>query len=418
MDWDSHFAKQARRQRYSPNGHPAPEIKGSARYTNYPLNWRSRFRTVLAPLDALDGERPNPEMPTPPVLVRTLGVLALALLAACGRPDPATAASAAIRTARVATHDITDTVEITGEVVPVVLTEIKSEISGRVVRVHAQPGDRVKSAAILVELDQTQLESELHEAERLVEAAGISGEHMIRELKRLERLHTSSVATEKELLDAQVNRDLAVNNLEVLRARLDAAKERLAKAVIRAPHDGVILQHTLRAGQVIVGATSFSQGTVLMQVADLTHLLVETKINEIDSPRVLPDMKAKITFDTIRDVTYAGIIETVAPSATVVDQVRVFLVRIRFDGADARIKPGISANVSLPVEEVHGVPAVPLAAIFMDGPRRFVYRKEGTDFVRVPVAIGVNDLDWVEVRSGLKANDEIALMRPTASRDQ
>lgn len=345
-------------------------------------------------------------------------MLTLALLASCARQDPAALALASVRTTRVQTHDITDTVEITGEVVPLVLTEIKSEISGRVVQVRAQPGDHVKAGQVLVELDQTQLDSELHEAQRLVEAAGISAEHMLRELHRQENLHTATVSTEKELLDAQVNRDLAINNLEVLRARLDAAKERLAKAIIRAPHDGMVLQHTLREGQVIVGATSFSQGTVLMQVADLTQLLVETKINEIDSPRVHPGMKAQISFDTIHDQTYAGEIETVAPSATLVDLVRVFLVRIRFQGADSRIKPGISANVSLPVEEVHGVAAVPLAAVFMDGPRRFVFRKESNEFVRVTVGIGVNNLDWVEIRSGLKPNDEIALVRPNSARDQ
>ncbi len=346
-----------------------------------------------------------------------LPVALLLLLSSCAKPDPAAVALASVRTTRVQTHDIVDTVEITGEVVPIVLTEIKSEISGRVVRVHALPGVHVKAGDILVELDQTQLESELHEAQRLVEAAEISAQHAQRELRRQENLRTATVATEKDLLDAQVARDLAVNNLEVLRARLDSAKEHLAKTVIRAPHDGMILQHTLRPGQVIVGATSVSQGTVLMQVADMTQLLVETKVNEIDSPRVRTGMKATISFDTIHDKTYPGEIVEVAPSATLVDLVRVFLVRIQFQGADERIKPGISANISLPVEEVHGVPAVPLAAVFMDGPRRFVYRKEGGEFIRITVSIGVNNLDWVEIRSGLKASDEIALVRPSSSRD-
>ena len=54
----------------------------------------------------------------------------------------------------------------------------------------------------------------------------------------------------------------------------------------------------------------------------------------------------------------------------------------------------------------------------MDGPRRFVYRKEGGEFFRVTVAIGVNNLDWVEIRSGVKATDEIALVRPNSARDR
>jgi HlyD family secretion protein len=156
-----------------------------------------------------------------------------------------------------------------------------------------------------------------------------------------------------------------------------------------------------------------------MQVADLSQLLVETKVNEIDSPRIHPGLRAQISFDAIQGKTFAGTIETVAPSATLVDQIRVFLVRIRFDGGDdERIRPGISANVVLPVEEVHGVPSLPLAAVFMDGPRRFVYRKEGGEFVRVTVGIGVNNLDRVEIRSGLKPGAEVALSRPLAARDE
>src|SRR6202012_5598306 len=131
--------------------------------------------------------------PVKPSLPHRLAFLPAAALAAalpffpgCSRPPEPPARFAAIRTARGEAHDITDTVEVTGEVVPIVLTEIKSEISGRVIQVHAQPGDKVQAGQILVELDRTKLESELHEAERLVEAAGISAEHMLRELHRLE----------------------------------------------------------------------------------------------------------------------------------------------------------------------------------------------------------------------------------------
>jgi hypothetical protein len=174
----------------------------------------------------------------------------------------------------------------------------------------------------------------------------------------------------------------------------------------------MVLQHTLREGQVIVGANSFSQGTVLMPVADVSRLLVETNVNEIDSPRILAGMPATISFDTIRDQTFPGTIETVAPSATVVDNLRVFPVRIRFDGEPPSVKPGISANVALTIEKVEGIPAVPLAAVFADGTRHFVFRKEDDRFVDTTVAIGVNDIDWVQIRSGLEVGDEIALSRP------
>ncbi len=73
--------------------------------------------------------------------------------------------------------------------------------------------------------------------------------------------------------------------------------------------------------------------------------------------------------------------------------------------------------VAKPVEEVRGVPSLPLAAVFSDGPRHFVFKKDATGFVRITVAIGVNNLERVEIRSGLKLGDEIALARPTSSRE-
>ena len=339
-------------------------------------------------------------------------------MAGCDRAGQKTDATSAIATTRVESHDIADTIELTGEVVPLTLWEIKSEISGRVVRVHAQPGDSVSNGQILVELDRTKLESDVHEAERLMEAADISGKQALLDLHRTEKLRATGVVMEKELLDAQVKRDLALNNLDVQRARLVSARELLIQAVIKAPHAGMVLQHTLREGQVIVGANSFSQGTVLMPVADVSQLLVETNVNEIDSPRIKPGMTAQISFDTIRDGVFTGIIETVAPSATLVDQIRVFPVRIRFQGEPPPVKPGISANLNMTVEAVQGEPSLPLAAVFTDGPRHFVFKKDGAGFVRVTVGIGVNSLERVEIRSGLKVGDEVALSRPTLSREE
>ncbi len=363
---------------------------------------------------------------SPPVNTPTLrfigGLSCLAigifsLLTSCSRTNSQADAANALPTVRVEAHDIADTIELTGEVVPLTLWEIKSEISGRVVRVHSQPGDMVQDGQVLVELDRTKLESDVHEAERLMEAADISSKQALQDLHRIENLRKVDVVPEKELLDAQVKRDLALNNLDVQRARLVSARELLIQAVIKAPHAGMVLQHTLREGQVIVGANSFSQGTVLMPVADVSQMLVEANINEIDSPRIKPGMPAQISFDTIRDKFFPGVIETVAPSATLVEQIRVFPMRIRFEGELPPVKAGISANIMLTVEEVRGVPSLPLAAVFSDGPRHFVFKKDATGFVRITVAIGVNNLERVEIRSGLKLGDEIALARPTSSRE-
>ncbi len=343
----------------------------------------------------------------------------IALLVGCTKTEVGEGETlSSIRTAKVELHDISDTIDITGEVVPVTLWEIKSEISGRVIKVNAQPGENVTDGQILVELDRTKLESDQQEAERLVEAADISARHAVKDLRRLEALYKSKVVTEKDLLDAQVTRDLALNQRDVQRARLESVRQLLIQAVIKAPHAGMVLQHTLREGQVIVGANSFSQGTVLMPVADVSRLLIEANINEIDSPRIQTGMPVTISFDMMRDQNYPGTIETVAPSATIVEKLRVFPIRIRFDGEPPPVKPGISANIALTIEEVKDMPAVPLSAVFSDFSRHFVFLKKDGRFVDTTVAIGVNDIDWVQIRSGIEVGDEVALTRPLSIHQQ
>ncbi len=107
-----------------------------------------------------------------------------------------------------------------------------------------------------------------------------------------------------------------------------------------------------------------------------------------------------------------GRIERIAPQATVKNNLKGFSARIVLKNIDSRVRPGMTANLSIPVDTAEGVLAVPLGAIFTEPEGRFVYVKKGDSFEHRPVKIGISDYNFAEVTSGVAAEDSVALEQP------
>lgn len=348
------------------------------------------------------------------LLLATLLPAAAGLLTGCDGLGAGDAASSTVRTATVERRDIAETIEITGQVTPVIASDIKSEISGRILRIHVKAGDAVTRGQLLVELDPVRLEADLRASERAVQGDRLSVEKAERDYARLQELVSTNSATEQQLFDARIDMEQARNQLQISSARLDTAMENLALTRITAPHDGIVIVRDTQEGQVISGATSVSNGTTLMRVADLRQLYTETFVNELDLRRVQVGGAATITFDAVPGLTVQGRIAEVAPAAILRENVRVFPAKIAFELDDPRVRPGISASVTLPVARVEQVPAVIISAVFNDGADRVVFVRDGESYRRRVVTTGLNDLGFVEIKSGAEPGDVISLTRPPA----
>ena len=149
---------------------------------------------------------------------------------------------------------------------------MKSEISGRITRILVEEGDSVQRGEVLVELDRISLQTRVREAERSFEADRLRLERSKRNYERLKELHTKKFVGEKEFLDAKTDFKLSELNLEIAQARLEDAEEDLSKTVITAPHEGILTLINVTDGQVISGATSVSNGTDLLTIAQLSEL--------------------------------------------------------------------------------------------------------------------------------------------------
>ena len=248
---------------------------------------------------------------------RSLVILILVALIGAGifwvpriLPSDTDGDNTAILTDTAEIRDLVTVVPATGEVLPLMSSVVKSEISGRIVEIFIEEGDTVTRGQKLIELDRTSLETRLREAQRNQEAERLRLERSERNFSRLEQLFEKEFVGEQEFLDAQTALKLSQINLEIAQARMEDAAEDLSKTTILAPHDGVVTRLDMVEGQVISGATSVSNGTDLLTVAQLNELYMEANINEVDVWKLNVGQLSSLRFDAIPDFEVEGEIRT------------------------------------------------------------------------------------------------------------
>ncbi|WP_269524419.1 efflux RND transporter periplasmic adaptor subunit [Coraliomargarita parva] len=318
-----------------------------------------------------------------------------------------------IRTDTASVRDLESVVTATGEVLPLLSSVVKSEISGRITVIHVEEGESVEKDQVLLELDRTSLQTRVREAERSLQAEQLKLDKAKRNYDRLKALFAREFVGEQEFLDAQTDFELAQLNLEIAEARLEDAEDDLSKTTIIAPHDGVVTLLDVVDGEVISGATSVSNGTEILTIAELKELFMEAKINEVDVERLHLGQEARLRFDAIPDFSLKGKISVIALSARKENNVRVFPIEVVFEASDNRVRPGISATVDIPIDSVSDAVSVLLSAVFNDDEgESYVFVQKGEGWDRCPVEVGISDLQHVEIRSGLSEGDVVALSRP------
>ncbi len=309
--------------------------------------------------------------------------------------------------------DIYEKITATGFVEPIVSTEIRSEINGKIARILVQDGDVVKAGDLLVELDKTSLQSEESMANNEYNLQKLSLEQAERDFVRQEELMKKGFAIAKDYDDAKTTLNKARIQLEVKKSEWEKAKDNLSKTSIVAPQSGTVTDMDLTLGQVIVGAGSVNSGTLLMKVSSLENLYAEVKINEIEIEKIGNGKQPIISFESMKDLTYTGEILSKSPYAKNENNTRVFPVKVGFKSADGKVRPGISANVEFPVSRVDDVCAVMLSAVYSDAAWQYVFvRNDDGSWRRQRVETGISDIRYVEIKRGLKEGDIIALSYP------
>ncbi len=330
--------------------------------------------------------------------------------------------------------EIVAQVEITGEVQPEVIVAIKSKVSGKIVKFYAAENDYVKSGQIIadIEPDYNQAntlfntKAQLSKAElRLSNARKDLADKKI----LLDKDYVSRdvyKAAEDELSSAQIDYQQASSQYEMIRD-LDVPGK---VTHVYATASGMVISRTVNEGEMVQSSlSSYGEGTVVMKIADLSKMIVKSNINEVDIAKFSIGQQAKIKLDALPYEEYEGSIVKIAPSATTENNAKVFAVEISINSTGEIVKPGMTAGVKIIGESKQDVLVIPIRAVFTDDKNQDVVyvmpkatAKVGKDKKPVavaaplatPVKLGTNDLQNVELISGLKEGDIISLTEPGA----
>jgi uncharacterized membrane protein YgcG len=155
-----------------------------------------------------------------------------------------------------------------------------------------------------------------------------------------------------------------------------------------------------------------------MEIADLNNLIIQAHVNQADVARMSKEQPVKIEIEAITDLIIDGIVERIAPQATIRNSIKGFSTRIKLLTSNPAIIPGMTASISIPVASADNVVAAPRAAIFTERNETeqrteiFAYVKNGEVFDKTMLDVGVNDLNHTEVLRGLKVGDVVAIEKP------
>lgn len=301
---------------------------------------------------------------------------------------------------------------LSGEVTPAFQVEVKSEVGGKVKKIHVVPGQTVSKGDELVTIDDTDLLTEKASAETEIEGASLAVEKTRGNYERAHALYDQKLISKEVFANLEADFKISENTLEKAQRKLQTVNDRLSKTRILSPASGTILDVYVNEGQVVVGAASVNSGTVLVLFADLSRLLINAHVNQMDAGRLSVGQEMKIRFSEEDQEGISSRIEFIAPLATIKNNIKGFEVQALIEGNEGRLKPGMSVSMDVPVGRADKVVTVPVAAIFKDKDQKVVYVRKGGAVQRRAVSVGLTDMSKAEIKSGLEKGEEILLVDP------
>jgi len=321
-------------------------------------------------------------------------------------------------TARVIQTNISFAVNAAGEISPAEQVSVRPEINGRIETLPVDLGDRVKKGDLLFKLDDAELQQQRASNLTDIERAKLELEKGERDFKRAQELRDEKLISQELFDDTRTAYELAKNALERSQRDLAIIEERLTKTEVRAPFDCTVLTRPVSIGQAVSGSGGVSGGTEVLTIADLTSMVINAHVNQADVPRLKVNQRVEVTVEAVAGLSVTGVVERIAPQATIKNNIKGFAARILLKNVDPRIRPGMTANVKIPVASADNVTAVPLAAVFTEkNPEtgqyeRFVYVKKDGAFEKRNVKVGVADYFFAEIQGGLEAGEIVSLELP------
>jgi HlyD family secretion protein len=321
-------------------------------------------------------------------------------------------------TAVVESRDINFSINAAGEIGPADQVSVRPEVNGRIRELPVDIGDSVRRGELLFQLDDRDLQIEKESQQKEIERAKLEVDQAERNFLRSKTLYDESLISKEVFEDTKTMYELAKNSLGRAEKTLELMDDRLRKTRIVAPFDCTVLTRPVSFGQAVSGSGGFNSGTEVLTIANLTDMIINAHINQADVARLSPKQEVDVQVEAVAGLKMVGKVERIAPQATIKNNIKGFSVRILLQNVDTRVRPGMTANIQIPVAAAEDVVAVPLAAVFTERNsdtqqmERFVYVAKNAAYERRLVQIGVSDYFFAEVQKGLAAGEVVSLEQP------
>ncbi len=264
----------------------------------------------------------------------------------------------------VARRDIVVSAEANGSIQPIQIVDVKSRASGQILEMRAQTGDMVRKGDTLVKVDRRDPTTSFNQAQADLEVAQAQAANATAQKRRADEMFQAGVLSESDHDNATLADANARAQLVRAQAGLQSAQDALTDCNVLAAVDGTILTRKVEAGAVITSAVrDVSGGTVLLQMADLTTVEVQSLVDETDIGKVQPGMPVVITVDAYPNRPFRGTVLKIEPQSTVTQNVTMFAVLVYIPNPDGLLRPGMNAEVQIQIGQRQNVLAIPTAAL-------------------------------------------------------
>lgn len=321
---------------------------------------------------------------------------------------------------KVALKTLQNSVTATGTIEAVTSVTVGTQVSGIVNKLYVDYNSQVKKGQVIAELDKTNLLSELNTAKANLASAQSSLNYQAANMERYKTLYKKGLVSADEYENALLTYRQAKEQVASSRENVQRAQTNLGYATITSPIDGTVISKSVEEGQTV--AASFNTPELFTIAKDLTNMQVVANVDEADIGNVKEGDRVTFTVDAYPDDTFEGTVKQVRLEATTTNNVVTYEVVISAPNADLKLKPGLTANVTIYTQERSGVLAVANKAL------RFIPTKEtvgkdmkivdckgknkvwtlnGNTLTAHPVTIGQTDGINTEITKGLKQGDKI-----------
>lgn len=313
------------------------------------------------------------------------------------------------KTAVVEARNIEFSINAAGDIGPADQVSVRPEVNGRIAELPVDIGDQVKKGQLLCSLDDKDLRIERSQRQAEIDGAKVQLVKAERNLRRTRELFEDELISREIFEDTRTEFELASNTLSRANSALELLEDRLSKTRILAPFDCTVLTRPVSFGQAVSGSAGFNSGTEIMTIANLNDMIITAHVNQADVVRLASGQQVDVQVESVPGLKLRAKVERIAPQAVLKNGVKGFTARMQITDLDPRIRPGMTAILTIPVASAKNVLSVPLGAIHSDRGERFVYVQQGDEFVPRPVAIGITDYFNAEVQKGLAEGDVVAL---------